>query len=77
MADTPDSDDIADAAATRAARGVASVDADGQKTVSLDPEKMLDVADRIEKRAAVKAGGNAWLRGFRKARIVPPGAGPQ
>jgi hypothetical protein len=70
-------DDIAEAAATRAALGVSSVDADGQKTTGLDPEKMLDVADRLERREAVKAGGNSWLRGFRKARIVPPGAGPQ
>lgn len=77
MADTPEPDDIADAAAENAARGVTSVDADGQKTTALDPIKQLDVADRLEKRAAAKASGNGWLRGFRKARIVPPGAGPQ
>lgn len=77
MADTPDPDDIVDAAAANAARGVSSVDADGQKTTALDPLKQLDVADRIAAREAVNSGRTGWGGMLRKAKAIFGGNGPQ
>jgi hypothetical protein len=73
----PDSDDIADAAAENAARGVESVTTDGATTRALDPLKQLELADKLAAREAARTSGSGWLRLIRKARLVPPGGGPE
>lgn len=77
MADTPDPDEIAAAAAANAARGVDQVTTDGQTTKALDPLKQLELADRLAAREAARTSGSSWVRMIRKARLVPPGGGPE
>jgi len=65
-----DADDVRDQAATLAAAGISSASSDGQQTTALDPEKLLNVADRLANRSAVSSNRTGIL--FTK--LQPPGA---
>jgi hypothetical protein len=75
---TPTAQEIADAAATAAAEGVASASGDGESATAMDPEKQLDIADRLAAReiaAGTNRNGGAvsgWAM-LRPARVIPPG----
>jgi hypothetical protein len=70
-------DDVADAAAENAARGVEQVTTDGQTTKAMSPLEQLELADKLAAREAARTSGSGWLRLIRKARLVPPGGGPE
>jgi hypothetical protein len=67
---TPDADDIADKAANVANDGIASMTSDGQSATSLDPEKLLNVSDRL----ANKSAAVGTTRGLLFTKLSPPGA---
>jgi hypothetical protein len=50
-----DSNDIQDAAATNAARGLSSTSVDGRSASALSPLTQLDVADRVARNEALEA----------------------
>lgn len=66
-----DADDIAEKAAEVAASGISNATVDGTSVTAQDPEKLLNVADRLESRAAATKPH----LGLRFTRIIPGGGG--
>lgn len=72
MADpVPTVDEITDSIAQDVNLGVQEVIVDGTTTRASDPMRRLDVAERIERRAAA----NSRTAGLRFKRLIPPGCG--
>jgi hypothetical protein len=70
---TPTADEIAAAVAEDVADGVASATTDGQSATAMDPEKRLDIADRLQARAITGSGWGAT----RSARAIFRGTHPE
>lgn len=66
----PDADDIRDKAAEVAEAGISSTASDGTSASAIDPEKLLNVADRLAGRSAA----TGTTRGLLFTKLQPPGA---
>lgn len=72
---TPEEIEAAEAAALDSiTEGIQSAAVDGRSVTAMDPVKQLEALDKLKSRENVGTG-SAWGR-VRKARYVPPSAGP-